>query len=179
MPEQLLSQKGGALRLFFQSLGAGYGARISHTGTYGQSVNLRYSLGGVYLVGSVGLELGQVEHAYRVDTRQERWLGGDFRLTRPRGMGPLDVFAGVAWRGISQVVQRQSDSRLTGAVAETSRDFFGLAAGGVAGVSWSMPLAPDWSLLMEGGATLLAAKEGGELVLRPEGALELGFVTRF
>lgn len=179
IPEALLASKGGQLELAYQSLAAGYSGQLSHSGAFGQSVNLRYGVGGVYYTGSVGINLGKVEHAYRSDRREERWLGGDVRLARHRVLGPFDAFAGIAWRLIDQEVHRQTDARLTGTAAETLKRAAGVSGGATLGVGWSQRLNSSLELNIEAGGTFLGVKEGTELAFRPEGGLEVGLVARF
>ena len=179
MPEQLLASKGGQLQLIYQTLSVGYSAQLTHTASYGQSVNTRYTLGGVYLAGSIGLELGQTAQTYSQDLRNERWVGGDFRLRRPRLIGPVDGFVGATWRVVSQDVRRQTSARLVGTTAETSRTFLGVGAGGTGGLSWSLSMGPRWGLSWDVSGTLLVIKEGADFAYRPEGRLTMDVVTRF
>ena len=179
LPESLLAAKGGELRLFYQSVEVGYAGQLSHTGGYGQSVRLRYAIGGVHFAGGVGLELGEAEHRAAVDPRSERWIGGDLRLTRRRLLGDFDVFGGAAWRVVSQVIQRANATLLVGTGATTEKRFVGFGLGGVVGVAWHLRLGTNWGLSTQLSGTALVFDEGGTVTVRPEGTAELGVVRQF
>jgi len=179
LPESLLAAKGGELRLFYQSVEVGYAGQLSHTGGYGQSVRLRYAIGGVHFAGGVGLELGEAEHRAAVDPRSERWIGGDLRLTRRRLLGDFDVFGGAAWRVVSQVIQRANATLLVGTGATTEKRFVGFGLGGVVGVAWHLRLGTNGGLSTQLSGTALVFDEGGTVTVRPEGTAELGVVRQF
>jgi hypothetical protein len=72
--------------------------------------------------------------------------------------GAIAVFSGVAWRTISQKVERKTDYLVQAAGYTATENYTGFGAGPTAGIFWRTPLGCSGFIGMEGNITLLVVK---------------------
>ncbi len=171
VPEDVLSMKGGRLRLVEGALSVGYVPNLHLDGTAAHRGQIRYSLGPVRWALSLSLELGEHRYSNAQDNRIEQWFGGDVRGVMRNAFGAVDVFSGVVWRTISQTVTRKTDRLAQAAGYTATENYTGFGAGPTAGVLWRTPLGDSGFIGMEGNTTLLVVKEGSTFAYRPSGGL--------
>ena len=173
VPDDVLSMKGGRLRLIEGALSAGYLPNLNTDGSIAHRGQLRYSRGPIRWALGASLEFGRRVYSNSRDDRTERWVGGDFRGVFRQALGPLDVFTGAQWRTIFQTVQRKTDPLAQAAGYDANRTYTGFGAGPIVGIVWRRPLGRSGFLGVEGNSGLLVVKEGQRFAYRPSSGVGL------
>lgn len=179
LPEETLAAKGGELELWSHHLRAGGAGVLSHAGTPAARARVRYGYGMIDWLVSLSVEVGLTSYDTAAHQRDERWLGGDLRLELPRLIGPLDLAIGGTWRYVDQQLTRVDASEIGGAGYSTGERFAAFAGGPTLALGYQIGLGGRMYLMAEISGDALFRPEEGELVFRPEGAVELAIGASF
>lgn len=167
VPDDLLSLKGGRLKLIEGALSLAYTPSIEAAGELAHRGQLRYSIGPVTWALSASLELGRQTYETRNDNRTERWIGGDIRGVWRRFLGPMDIFAGVVWRTVFQRIENKTSPLARAAGYTASADYTGAAGGPTGGLTWRASIGPSGFIGVEAQSTVLVLQEGRDTTYRP------------
>jgi len=177
-PIRVLKEKGGQLQIWHQRVHAGYGAMVTDATAFAQRVRARYGFGIAWWSISASVDLGRTARNDAAYAVTEQWVGGDL-LAQFNVVGGLDLSGGVAWRYVSQELERLDVDTLAQTGVPVSLDRAGAAAGPTVGVGYTFLLKYPWFVRTDLSAAGFVRREAEALAFRLEGSLELSVGAEF